>query len=180
MIASSFLFSDFISIFEKSFFVMVTKTLNICGNNVFISVDSGKLCRCHWINIDSGDGPVKNPDDASSEDLTVMSDVEKQLKEYFAGNRKKFSLPLELKGTPFQKKVWEELKKIPYGSTVSYGELSRRIGNPKAVRAVAQACGANPLAIIIPCHRVIATGGKPGGYTGGVEHKIHLLEIETF
>ena len=109
-----------------------------------------------------------------------MSEVEKQLKEYFAGDRKKFSLPLELKGTPFQKKVWEELKKIPYGSTVSYGELSRRIGNPKAVRAVAQACGANPLAVIIPCHRVIATGGKPGGYTGGVEHKIHLLEIETF
>lgn len=159
---------------------MVTKTLNICGNNVFISVDSGKLCRCHWINFDSGDGSVKNPDDASSDDLIVMSEVEKQLKEYFAGDRKKFSLPLELKGTPFQKKVWEELKKIPYGSTVSYGELSRRIGNPKAVRAVAQACGANPLAVIIPCHRVIATGGKPGGYTGGVEHKIHLLEIETF
>lgn len=159
---------------------MVTKTLNICGNNVFVSVDNGKLCRCHWINIDSEEEHGRDPDDVSTDDLTVMSEVEKQLKEYFEGDRKEFNLPLELKGTPFQKKVWDELKKVPYGVTISYGELSRRIGNPKAVRAVAQACGANPVAIIVPCHRIIATGGKTGGYTGGVEHKIRLLEIETF
>ncbi len=158
---------------------MVTKILDFCGNKVTISVDHGKLCRCHWIGEAEEESAVVLFD-APVEDLALMADVEKQLKEYFEGDRKEFKLPLELKGTPFQKKVWEELKKVPYGVTISYGELSRRIGNPKAVRAVAQACGANPVAIIVPCHRIIATGGKTGGYTGGVEHKIRLLEIETF
>lgn len=158
---------------------MVTKFLDFCGNRVYIFVDHGKLCRCHWIGVgEEEQGATLS--DAPVEDLALMAEVENQLKEYFEGVRKEFNLPLELKGTPFQKKVWDELKKVPYGVTISYGELSRRIGNPKAVRAVAQACGANPVAIIVPCHRIIATGGKTGGYTGGVEHKIRLLEIETF
>ena len=75
-------------------------------------------------------------------------------------------------------KVWDQLRRIPYGETVTYGELARRVGNPRAFRAVANACGANPLPIIIPCHRVVAAGGKPGGYTGGLAIKLALLEIE--
>ncbi len=87
-------------------------------------------------------------------------------------------LPLDLQGTPFQVSVWREMLKIPAGSTRSYADVARRIGRPKAFRAVAQACGANPVPIVVPCHRVVASGGKLGGYTGGIEKKISLLASE--
>lgn len=101
-----------------------------------------------------------------------------QLNEYFSQKRKAFSLPLDLYGTEFQLKVWNELKKIPYGITVSYKNIAEKIGNIKAVRAVGNANGANPVPIIIPCHRVINDNGKLGGYTGGINIKKKLLEIE--
>jgi len=101
----------------------------------------------------------------------------KEINEYLEGKRKKFSIPFIFEGTEFQKKVWKEMIKIPYGETVSYGVLSKKIGKPKAYRAVANACGANKIPIIIPCHRVVASDGI-GGYSSGVMIKKKLLQIE--
>ena len=104
--------------------------------------------------------------------------VFKQLKEYFIRQRKMFDLPSEIIGTDFQKKVWDELKKIPYGETISYGELANRLGDKNLMRAVAAANGANPIPIIIPCHRVIGADGSLTGYGGGLDVKQKLLELE--
>ncbi|HQI39814.1 MAG: hypothetical protein B6D44_05250 [Ignavibacteriales bacterium UTCHB2] len=101
-----------------------------------------------------------------------------QLREYFAGERKKFNLPLDLEGTDFQKKVWKELQKIPYGKTISYKALSEKIGNVKAIRAVGKANGQNPVAIIVPCHRVIGSDGNLTGYASGLDIKEKLLLLE--
>ena len=107
-----------------------------------------------------------------------FAEVKQQLEAYFAGRRTTFDLPLKLEGTPFQKQVWDELRKLPYGVTVSYGELARRIGNPKACRAVGLANGQNPVSIVVPCHRVIGANGKLTGYSGGVSRKVTLLALE--
>lgn len=101
-----------------------------------------------------------------------------QLEEYFEGQRTQFDLPIKMDGTDFQKKCWEALMKIGYGETVTYAEEARMIGSPKALRAVGMANHRNPIAIVVPCHRVVASGGKIGGYGGGVEVKRRLLEIE--
>jgi len=101
-----------------------------------------------------------------------------QLAEYFAGNRRTFDVPLRLEGTPFQQRVWRELVQIAFGTTISYAELARRVGNPTASRAVGNANGRNPISIIVPCHRVIGADGKLTGYAGGVEQKRRLLEWE--
>ena len=102
----------------------------------------------------------------------------RQLEEYFAGRRRRFDLPLDLRGTDFQKRCWQELLKIPYGETRSYAAIARAIGNPAAVRAVGLANGQNPIAIIVPCHRVIGSDGSLTGYGGGLETKRKLLELE--
>ncbi len=102
----------------------------------------------------------------------------RELEEYFAGRRKKFTVPLVLRGTPFELSVWNALLAIPYGETCSYGDIARAVKNPKAVRAVGSANGRNRMAIIIPCHRVVNTGGKLGGYGGGLWRKVRLLEVE--
>ena len=101
-----------------------------------------------------------------------------QLKAYFSGNLTKFDLKLNVQGTHFQKMVWRELAKIPYGETISYGELAKRIGNPNASRAVGMANGKNPVSIIVPCHRVIGKNGSLTGFGGGLEVKKNLLEFE--
>ncbi len=101
-----------------------------------------------------------------------------QLREFFAGTRKKFDVPLDIEGTEFQKKVWNELKKIPYGKTISYKTLSEKLGDVKAIRAVGKANGQNPIAIIIPCHRVIGSDGSLTGYAGGLAIKEKLLHLE--
>lgn len=101
-----------------------------------------------------------------------------QLNEYFAGKRKSFELPLEAKGTDFQKRVWKELEKIPYGETRSYADIAAGIGNSGAVRAVGQANHRNPIIIFVPCHRVINKSGEMGGFGCGVEVKKYLLELE--
>jgi methylated-DNA-[protein]-cysteine S-methyltransferase len=101
-----------------------------------------------------------------------------QLQEYFSGERKSFDLDLEFIGTPFQHAVWLEIQKIPYGQTITYHELAKRIGNSKAVRAVGGANGANPLPIVVPCHRVIGHDGRLVGYAGGIKRKKWLLEHE--
>jgi len=114
----------------------------------------------------------------SVEDATAFAEVADQLAAYFAGERRTFEVPMTLGGTDFQRRVWAELSAIPYGETISYGELARRVGNPKASRAVGLANGRNPIAVIIPCHRVVAADGSLGGYGGGRDRKVHLLELE--
>jgi AraC family transcriptional regulator of adaptative response/methylated-DNA-[protein]-cysteine methyltransferase len=105
--------------------------------------------------------------------------LRQQLKEYFKGERKKFTIPLELIGTSFQKKVWTVLQTIPYGSTRSYHEIAQKVENPKAIRAAAKANGDNKIAIIIPCHRVIGQDGQLKGYGGGLWRKQYLINLES-
>ena len=112
------------------------------------------------------------------EETALIKECFKQLKEYFDGSRVKFDLPLEVKGTEFQKKVWNELLKIPYGQTKSYKDIAIAIENERASRAVGMANNKNPIPIIIPCHRVIGSTGKLVGYAGGVNVKEKLLNIE--
>jgi methylated-DNA-[protein]-cysteine S-methyltransferase len=107
-----------------------------------------------------------------------VSEAVRQLREYFTGRRTEFDLPLAPEGTPFQLGVWRHLRDIPYGETISYGELARRVGNPKASRAVGAANGANPLPIVVPCHRVIGANGKLTGFGGGLPTKEALLALE--
>lgn len=108
-----------------------------------------------------------------------LANARRQLEEYFAGSRKDFDLPLRLDGTEFQVKVLKALQKIPYGETVSYGEIARRIGKPKAMRAVGAANGRNPIPIVVPCHRVIGSGGDLTGFGGGLDTKEALLRLEA-
>nr|MBO2498022.1 [Fe-S]-binding protein [Bacillota bacterium] len=107
-----------------------------------------------------------------------LEHVKKQLAEYFDGKRRRFDLPVDLYGTPFQLRVWRELKKIPYGEVRSYKELARAIGSPKAVRAVGGANNKNPVPILVPCHRVIGSNGSLVGYGGGLSIKEYLLKLE--
>jgi len=109
----------------------------------------------------------------------AVAEALRQIREYFNGQRTGFDLPLAPEGTPFQRKVWTHLQEIPYGQTISYGELARRIGNPKASRAVGAANGVNPLPIVIPCHRVIGANGKLTGFGGGLPIKEALLTLEA-
>lgn len=120
------------------------------------------------------------PPDGAREDATAepLPTVAAQLAEYFRGERTSFDFPMEAEGTEFQKLVWKELCEIPYGATISYGELARRIGNPAASRAVGAANGQNPISIVVPCHRVIGANGKLTGYGGGLPNKERLLELE--
>lgn len=108
----------------------------------------------------------------------VIVNTINQLKDYFRGDLKRFEIPLKPQGTPFQKLAWQVLQEIPYGEVICYQEEAARMCKPKAMRAVGQANGKNPIAIIIPCHRVVAKGQRLGGYSGGLEIKIKLLELE--
>ena len=108
----------------------------------------------------------------------VLVETERQLEEYFAGKRKAFSVALDMRGTRFQKDVWEALLAIPFGETRSYGQLANQLGNPRATRAVGAANGRNPVSIIVPCHRVIGSSGKLTGFAGGLDAKARLLGLE--
>lgn len=107
-----------------------------------------------------------------------LEQVQSQLTAYFAGQLREFDLPLDFGGTPFQHAVWEALREIPYGATCTYGDIARRIGRPKAVRAVGHAIGQNPISIIVPCHRVIGKNGSLTGFAGGLAVKEQLLRLE--
>ncbi len=116
--------------------------------------------------------------DDDSLDAAVLPAV-RQLEEYFAGNRKRFEITIDLSGaTPFQRRIYQRLQRIPAGRVVSYGDLADELGEPGAARAVGQAVGANPLPIIVPCHRVVRSDGRLGGYSGGLQRKVALLSLE--
>jgi len=118
------------------------------------------------------------PHPSWKENRVALQETIRQLQSYFAGELEEFDLPLAPEGTPFQLKVWQRLCDIPYGETISYGELARRLGNPNASRAVGLANGSNPIPIVIPCHRVIGSNGKLTGYGGGLPIKEKLLALE--
>ena len=119
-----------------------------------------------------------HPEDGWKHDPLAFRDAEKQLVEYFAGARREFDLDIEMIGTPFQLEVWSALRRIPYGEVRSYSEIARKIGRPNAVRAVGAANGANPIPIIVPCHRVIGANGSLTGFGGGLDVKRSLLDLE--
>ncbi|MEO7980796.1 MAG: methylated-DNA--[protein]-cysteine S-methyltransferase [Sporichthyaceae bacterium] len=114
----------------------------------------------------------------STEPCALLDEAVSQLREYFAGERTDFHLPLEPAGTPFQKATWMQLREIPYAETINYGQLAGRVGNPNASRAVGLANGRNPISIVVPCHRVIGANGSLTGYGGGLDRKRLLLDLE--
>jgi methylated-DNA-[protein]-cysteine S-methyltransferase len=131
----------------------------------------------HGLYMQDGLRPTRvRPDWVRRDD--AFADVRTQLREYFAGERTTFDLRLHMDGGAFQRTVWHALTEIPYGETISYGELARRIGRPDLARAVGTANGQNPIAVIVPCHRVIGANGKLVGYGGGLDNKRRLLELE--
>jgi len=132
--------------------------------------------------IDLPNRAVEPPDPAwtpSADRLpAALAEAKRQIEEYFAGERQDFDLPLSPQGTAFQRRVWAELRRIPFGETISYGELAARIGKPSASRAVGAANGRNPLPVVVPCHRVIGSDGRLTGFGGGLPTKQALLDLE--
>lgn len=141
---------------------------------LLLAADEAGLRQIHFVN---GRHPAR-PEPEWKENRGPLKETVRQLHDYFAGKLEEFDLPLSPEGTPFQLQVWKRLCGIPYGETISYGELARRIGNPNASRAVGLANGSNPIPIIIPCHRVIGSNGKLTGYGGGLPIKEKLLALE--
>ncbi len=151
--------------------------------DLMVGAISDKLCLCHWQsqkNTTQLYQRLSKHFDASiqQQNGSLITQTIEQLNEYFQQGRTTFDLPLTLAGTQFQQQVWQQLRLIPYGQTISYQQLAQNIANKTAVRAVANANAANPLAIIIPCHRVIGANGKLTGYAGGLATKQALLNLE--
>lgn len=167
---------------EKQNTITVQHYSSPCGI-LLLGSFGDKLCLCDW-QVEKHRNHVDNRlkrmlhADFKEGSSAIIEKAAGQLDGYFAGKRKAFDLPLLFTGTDFQKKVWEELLKIPFGQTISYKELAQRIGMPKAVRAVANANGANAMSIFVPCHRVIGNDHSLTGYGGGLDTKRKLLELE--
>lgn len=142
-----------------------------------------RLCLCDWLESKHHERICRRLTAILGEEFSqgssdVLQETAAQLDEYFAGRRKAFYVPLLLVGTDFQKAVWQELQNIPYSATISYAEEARRLGRPEAVRAVANANGANAVSIFVPCHRVVGTDHSLAGYAGGIDVKLWLLRME--
>ena len=140
------------------------------GDVLVVANDEG-LTRLHF-------SPFDQPPGEPTPDAPLLQRAVAQLGEYFAGERTEFDLPLAPPATAFQRRVWDELARIPYGTTTTYGEVARRLGDPLCVRAVGLANGRNPIGIVVPCHRVVGADGKLRGYAGGIERKQRLLALE--
>jgi methylated-DNA-[protein]-cysteine S-methyltransferase len=143
----------------------------------------GRLCLLDFRSGETrrvADGRIEKALDAEfvERDDEILERTTKQIDEYFKGNRKEFDIPLLMVGTDFQKRVWKALMRVPYGATSTYGQIAKNIGSPRAVRAVGNACGANPISIIVPCHRIIGSDGALVGYGGGLSVKRRLLQLE--
>lgn len=157
---------------EEKFYKIITSPV---GPITLIANHEALLC-LSW-----GGDPSKLPDSHSAapgSNHKILNQTQKQLEEYFNGKRFSFDIPLDPQGTEFQKQVWQQLLKIPYGKHITYGEQAQRLGRPKAARAVGAANGKNPIGIIIPCHRVIGASGHLTGFAGGLEMKKQLLTLE--
>jgi methylated-DNA-[protein]-cysteine S-methyltransferase len=145
------------------------------GPLTLVVTDVGALAALYMT--DQQHGPAPDADLGERDD-TVAADAVAQLAAYFAGNRTTFELPLDPSGTEFQRRVWEALRDIPYGTTETYGHLAERIGSPRGTRAVGAATGRNPIGIIVPCHRLVGSTGDLTGYAGGLDRKRWLLDLE--
>lgn len=156
---------------------MMSRQLKIVSKigPLYLVASAEGLCGVFW-------GPQTIPwlhDERESAAANFLFQAAEQIEDYLNGTRKVFDLPLDFAGTPFQREVWEQLQMIPYGQTISYKELAKRINRPKAFRAVGTANGRNPLSLIVPCHRVIASDESLGGYAGGLDRKAFLLQLES-
>jgi methylated-DNA-[protein]-cysteine S-methyltransferase len=147
-----------------------TTTASPVGDVLLVANDEG-LTALHF-------SPFDPPAGAPTPDAPLLQRAVAQLGEYFAGERTAFDLPLAPPGTAFQRRVWDELARIPYGTTTTYGAVAQRLGDPRCVRAVGLANGRNPLGIVVPCHRVVGADGNLRGYAGGIERKQRLLALE--
>ena len=152
-----------------------TTRLETPVGELVLTVDRHHVLGLGWKR--DGAAPTRR-DGPEARDFPLLAEAGKQLREYFAGTRKDFDLPLRPHGTAFQARVWEELRKIPFGETLSYRDLARHVGNPGAMRAVGSANGKNPICIFIPCHRVVRHSGELGGFAGGAGNKALLLDLE--
>ncbi len=137
---------------------------------MWIEVERGKI-------VGIGFGEVEE-ERGDKESIGMVMQAKKELDEYFEGKRQKFDLPIEFSGSEFQKKVWQVIRQIPYGQTMSYGEIAREINCKGGMRAVGQACGRNPVGLMVPCHRVVRSNGMLGGYSGELWRKEFLLKLE--
>jgi methylated-DNA-[protein]-cysteine S-methyltransferase len=155
--------------------VMLYTTVDSPIGELLLVGDGASL---HHLSMQGGRHPLR-VDLTWTRDDRAFTDVARQLEEYFTGARHTFDVPLSLAGNPFEQRVWAELLAIPYGETASYGEIARRVGNPGAARAVGLANGRNPVAVIVPCHRVIGADRTLTGYGGGLERKRLLLDLES-
>lgn len=156
--------------------IIYTNIVSPLGRVLLVS-DGASLTGVHF----SGQKhePTQGPDWRHDPDSKILKKTALQLREYFAERRRVFHIPLRLDGTPFQVKVWNALTEIPWGATISYGELARRVGKAGAARAVGAAVGRNPVSVIVPCHRVIGQDGSLTGYGGGLDRKRALLTLEA-
>lgn len=167
---------------------MPEKIFSSPAGEIRLIVNNGFILYCNWEDPECGKKLEKvrriiashEIIKDSEEDSRILEEAEFQLLEYFAGRLTVFNLPIKLYGSLFQKKIWDKISEIPYGETISYGDLGiGSCGSASFSRALAQACSANPVAIIVPCHRVAGSHGKLGGYTGGLSRKRFLLELEN-
>lgn len=145
---------------------------------ILLAEENGALTEITLVDKDQKTFRAGIQSESKEQETTILTETKRQLTEYLAGKRKQFDIPISMRGTSFQKKVWEQLLTIPYGETATYGEVAARIGNPRACRAVGMANHHNPIAIIVPCHRVIGADGRLTGYGGGLPIKEKLLALE--
>lgn len=162
--------------------VWVSPYSSPCGG-LWLGAFGERLCLCDWVSKESGEAVRRQLQGRLNARFEpgcpeVLAQAAAELDEYFAGKRKTFDVPLLFAGTAFRQAVWQELLRIPYGATASYREIAERIGNPKAVRAVAAANAANPMSLFVPCHRVIGSDRRLAGYGGGLAVKAALLAME--
>jgi methylated-DNA-[protein]-cysteine S-methyltransferase len=156
-----------------SYSILKTKSL---GDLLLVASET-KLTGIYFTN--GKHAPDRKSDWADNPSHPVLKKVSAQIEEYLQGKRRNFSIPLASSGTDFQRAVWQQIERIPFGETISYTELAKRAGAPKASRAAGAATGRNPFTIIVPCHRVVGKDGGLGGYAGGLNRKKRLLEVET-
>lgn len=145
---------------------------------IYVAVENGGVVRLAKEEAESGDIVVEETGESMEEPLVLLRRAVTEIREYLDGKRTDFDVPVKASGTPFQKRVWDALCRIPYGETRTYGEIARAVGSPRGARAVGMACGQNPVMILIPCHRVIGSTGKLVGFGGGLPMKESLLNLE--
>lgn len=149
--------------------------LDTAIGKLYLAVENGKVVQLTRA-ADGAAKAVQPP--AEDADAEVLEKAAGEIMEYLEGKRRSFQIPIQMSGTPFQEKVWEALRGIPYGETRSYGEIAAQAGSPGGARAVGAACGRNPIMILVPCHRVVGSGGKLVGFGGGLPMKEYLLALE--